>query len=597
MSKPVSRLRMFFARVLAASLVLLFVFGNLAVAARAVNGLGGGNVLHGDIAPGQSLDVGFGNACSSQISTTQPFSNLGLNDSAAVYDTTNPSAATLSLVPLVAPSHGNASGTCSGTPLYPDNEVAENIDVSTVNQLTALNGYRYASTNVGLSGIGYVGLAKGSTSICVGPSTVCNSYPAAIYETTAITRLAKAQGLRYQVDFLEVTHGEGDATDVPPTYEGYLVQWQSSFQGDIPAITGQTSSAVSHTSTIPLFLEQQNGSIGPPLFFAGSPQDQWHAEIDHPRTIWCSGPKYQYPYISSGLHLQNIGYVRAGEKLAEDVDRVSRGLSSTMLSPSCTSSSSCSISVTGSTITENLKVPVAPLQWYSGSAGPHQSPTLLSNVWAAGKGYEAYDLVSATITSATNACPTVITETGWSVPSGGADIGLMYFTSVGGFVLGNYPTTYISSTSFSVPCSTVPGGTYQSAIGTLPEIVVYLPITGVTISGSCTPSGNYFLCPVQIALGTSTWQHLGIAYGMVQDADHASGQFGFQYAGGLLEDSDPFVGRLGGAQSNFMVAHWYQINSVAGGTHGSSPLPIALVLVPLALIRRRADNDGERKAA
>ena len=53
---------------------------------------------------------------------------------------------------------------------------------------------------------------------------------------------------------------------------------------------------------------------------------QWHVGVTRPGEIVCTGPKYQYAYISDATHLTNNGYERLGEKLGQVfVERVVRG--------------------------------------------------------------------------------------------------------------------------------------------------------------------------------------------------------------------------------------------------------------------------------
>src|SRR5208283_1249445 len=64
-----------------------------------------------------------------------------------------------------------------------------------------------------------------------------HSYEAALIETKAITRLARAAGKTYGVGAIIVTHGECDAGNV--NYENDLHQLWSDYNTDLPAITGQ----------------------------------------------------------------------------------------------------------------------------------------------------------------------------------------------------------------------------------------------------------------------------------------------------------------------------------------------------------------------
>ena len=81
------------------------------------------------------------------------------------------------------------------------------------------------------------------------------SYAAALIETKAITRLARAAGKTYGVGALIVTHGENDAGN--PQYEAELYQLWSDYNSDLPAITGQQQKIL-------MIVSQQNSATTAP---------------------------------------------------------------------------------------------------------------------------------------------------------------------------------------------------------------------------------------------------------------------------------------------------------------------------------------------
>src|SRR5450432_2104096 len=129
------------------------------------------------------------------------------------------------------------------------------------------------------------------------------SYEAAMIETKAITRLAKAAGKTYGVGAIIVTHGENDAGNV--NYEDQLHQLWQDYNTDLLAITGQKQK-------VQMIVSQQNAVNDR----SASTLAQWKIGVDYPADIVCSGPKYQYP-SKEGIHLTTEGYRELGEKYGQ----------------------------------------------------------------------------------------------------------------------------------------------------------------------------------------------------------------------------------------------------------------------------------------
>ena len=184
-------------------------------------------------------------------------------------------------------------------------------------------------------------------------------------ETRAITRLAKAAGKTFGVGAIIVTHGETDAGN--KNYENELYQLWSDYNTDLPAITGQTQK-------IQMIVSQQNSCADR----SPSTQAQWKIGVDHPADIVCSGPKYQYPYFTDGIHLTAQGYQELGEKYGQVYfERVILGKDWQLLEP-------VNVEHDGKTITIHFHVPAPPLAWETSFQPPHQS----DDAWKQGKGFE-----------------------------------------------------------------------------------------------------------------------------------------------------------------------------------------------------------------
>jgi hypothetical protein len=332
---------------------------------------------------GQSLAIGY--LGGTVLSTSQPYTNVMLHDSTGIYNITQPNAGTLSLVPLVAPVRA-----VSGAAAYPDNIGGESPEVGFANQMTALSVARgqgqrkIATTNVGYSGQPYSVICKGGSS---------NSYAAALYEVRAIARLAAANGWTFGVGGLLFTHGESDSTNL--AYGTDIAQLHQQFQADVQAILFQQV-------PVPLYCSQQNSfpyqAVGPGVNLSAIMQ--LAAGNTAPRVTVFTGPKYQHPYNTDSVHLQNTGYLAYGEKLAITVDRYEQGNWQGAFRP-------VSFQRSAAVVTIGFAVPYPPMVWDGGHAGPHQSGTYAA--WALGKGFEARDDSGLiTINSVTIAYNTVV---------------------------------------------------------------------------------------------------------------------------------------------------------------------------------------------
>jgi lysophospholipase L1-like esterase len=275
----------------------------------------------------------------------------------------DPDDTNLSMVPLAEPVGRLAKGYPSS---WPDNISGETPHSTMANQISALvkaaSGRDFISVHseVGENGQCMTFLKKNATPRGVNG----RSYEAAMIETKAVIRLAKAAGKTYGLGAIIVTHGECDAGN--QKYENDLYQLWSDYNADLSAITGQQQK-------IQMIVSQQNAVND----HAASTLAQWKAGVDHPAEIVCSGPKYQYP-SAEGIHLTTDGYQELGEKYGQVYyQRVVLGNNWQPLQPT-------TIDRNGVVITVHYHVPVPPLVWETNFQPPHQS----IDEWKDGKGFE-----------------------------------------------------------------------------------------------------------------------------------------------------------------------------------------------------------------
>jgi hypothetical protein len=321
------------------------------------------------VGTGQSLAVGgHGNAAAMPIGATQQrFHNLKLSLGSAKVPPWDPTNAALSMIPLVEPLR--AITTTYPSP-YPANIYGESFHTAMSDEITsramAVDGHDYVTveSEVGEAGQPISILEKGATDT----GTTGRAYAASLFEVGAIVRLAKKAGKSYGVGAIVLTHGESDAAS--STFEADMVKLWSDYNQDLRGLTGQTFS-------IPMLLSQQHSS--PTSGTSTGTLAQWHIGLDHPGDVVCTGPKYQYAYVSDNTHLTNPDYERLGEKYGQVFfERVVRGNDWHPLQPT-------TVERNGRVVTVHFHVPVGPLAWDAGLPAPHQSA---NTEWASGRGFE-----------------------------------------------------------------------------------------------------------------------------------------------------------------------------------------------------------------
>lgn len=318
----------------------------------------------GIVGTGQSLSVG---GTGLPIRTgIQTFGNLKF-DSKDLAWPIDPNDPKLALAPLTEPVGRRSPGYPSA---WPENIDGETYHTSAADEISSLvqdrfnQSYITVHEEVGESGQGMVRIRKNS----IHQGLTGRSYEAAMIQTKAIARLAHEAGKTYGVGAIFMTHGETDTGN--KDYESELAQLWSDYNHDLKAITGQKQDVTMIVSQHNRLGERSPSTIA-----------QWKVGDDYPKTIVCSGPKYQYPYALDALHLTAEGYRQLGEKYGEVYfERVVLGHPWKPLEP---------IWVTHQkqTITIHFHVPKGPLVWDTTLGEPH--PT--SKEWANGKGFEVTD--------------------------------------------------------------------------------------------------------------------------------------------------------------------------------------------------------------
>jgi hypothetical protein len=320
---------------------------------------------NGVIGTGQSLAVGAIPVVSI-VSVSQPHANLKLALGEAVVPPWNPADPSLHMAPLVEPLRPLATEYPSP---YPANIYGETLHSAMANQVSALakrDGGDHVSVHsaVGECGQGIVALKKqsGDTNGIQG-----RAYAAALFEVTAIARLAREAGKSFGVRAIVMTHGETDWESL--TYRAELIELLEDWNRDLTSITGQAQ-------PIPLLLSQQ---FAFPVALGERPSGthlQGQLGVERPGEFVCTGPKYQYPGEGDAIHLTLTGYHQLGEKTGQVYfERFVRGVDWQPLHP-------LRVERRDALVVVHFHVPVLPLVW---DASLPDSP-----LWPNGRGFELY---------------------------------------------------------------------------------------------------------------------------------------------------------------------------------------------------------------
>ncbi len=267
---------------------------------------------------GQSLSVGSGAAA---LSLEQPYDNLmltpGVRAGIVGLD---------SFVPLVEAQQGSLGET-----------IASGLS-NLVTELEASAGrvHVLAASSHGIGGQPYAALKKGTP-----------SFSAGLAQVTAATSIAADAGESFAVRAVTIIHGESDHLAKNPDYDLNLLEWQSDYETDVVAITGQSL-------PVPLFLCQMSSHTKYNSATSRIPFAQLAAADARPDRIYVVGPKYFLPYVD-GVHLSGDGERWLGEHYAKAYRRVLvDGMPWIPLRPR-------SVSRAGAVITIDFNVPAPPL--------------------------------------------------------------------------------------------------------------------------------------------------------------------------------------------------------------------------------------------
>jgi len=234
---------------------------------------------------GQSLSIGSN---ATVVSTEQPYQNLMLNPGvrAGVNNLT-------SFVPLIETQDGKFGETIASGMA---NLVAE---------LEEAKGRSYviSASAHGVGGQNYANLKKGT-----------NSFTAGMTQVQAAAAIAAGQGDTLAVRAVAIVHGEADHNGGTANYEQNLLEWQSDYEADITAITGQTS-------PVPMFLCQMSSWSKYNTPTSLIPFAQLAAADARPERIYVVAPKYFLPYAPDGVHITGHAERWLGEYYAKAYQR------------------------------------------------------------------------------------------------------------------------------------------------------------------------------------------------------------------------------------------------------------------------------------
>jgi lysophospholipase L1-like esterase len=278
------------------------------------------------LSTGQSLSIGSGGH--PLLSVAQPYDNLRFPGGPR-----STSTGLTSLVPLIEEGDETMS---SGLANLVTKMAREEV---LIGQPANERSHDILVSVHGVLGVGYSALKKGGAT---------TAYANGIAQAQAGFTLAKAQGKSYVVRAVTNVHGESDHQAGITDYEADLVQWQSDYQTDIKAITGQPD-------PVPMFHTQFSSWTAYGSATSRIVLDQLAAHVDAPGKIILVGAKYHLPYQPDGIHLSNDGYRQMGEYYAKAYRRVIlEGKPWEPLRPKA-------ITRAGAVVTVKMHVPAPPL--------------------------------------------------------------------------------------------------------------------------------------------------------------------------------------------------------------------------------------------
>lgn len=156
----------------------------------------------------------------------------------------------------------------------------------------------------GVGNTAYAGLAKGTAPYIEGMAQV-----------SAAKAICASHGLSYDISAVTVVHGESDHVRGNLSYDSDLATWQSDYETDTQALTGQTS-------PVPMLHTQMSSWTHYGQATSVIQQAQLDASVAAPDKLVLVCPKYFLSYAADGVHLTNIGYRHMGEYYGKAYYRV-----------------------------------------------------------------------------------------------------------------------------------------------------------------------------------------------------------------------------------------------------------------------------------
>lgn len=204
------------------------------------------------------------------------------------------------------------------------------------NAIRAASGQQMIITRNGQDGQAYATLKKGTANYADGITQVTN----------ARTRVGSTN---YHCAGVSVIHGETDGANgvTAAAYQGYLEEWQSDYQTDINAITGEVG-------VLPMLLCQMSAQAGTVTNVLKQVSlGQVAACKDNPTLLFMACPKYMFTYADT-VHLTAASYRWLGEYHAKAWKSIIAGNGWEPLWPD-------SVTRDGAVITLTMHVPAGPM--------------------------------------------------------------------------------------------------------------------------------------------------------------------------------------------------------------------------------------------
>lgn len=277
---------------------------------------------------GQSLSVG--SQGTPTLSTMQPYDNLRFVTGVIAGGT-----GLTSFVPLV---EGNTETLSSSFANLVTKMAREEI---LLGQPAGKTSHDLLVSAHGVGGRPYSALKKNGT---------LTAYANGIAQAQAGHDLAVAANKTHVVRAVTNVHGESDHQNGNTTYEANLLEWQSDYETDVKAITGQAE-------PVPMLHTQFSSwtKLAGGLTTSAVAAAQLSAHVNAPGKIILVGAKYHLPYVNDGVHLTNEGYRHMGEDYAKVYRRVIlEGKTWEPVRPKA-------VTRAGAVVTLKMHVPVPPL--------------------------------------------------------------------------------------------------------------------------------------------------------------------------------------------------------------------------------------------